>query len=185
MSDCKFPSCGCASPADCDGADAPAGCLRDSPLLQGRGRLCPRCGAGPCASTASGDTAGALPFAWLLGLAADESLADHEIWRRKPTPSDVEIAAVACGLRECDFVITPLYTTPAAPATDAMGALRELVALRDMGMARAKAEHRAATSLADEDYAAADVIQTDIARRTPAAWDAARAVLAAHDKGAA
>jgi hypothetical protein len=57
-------------------------------------------------------------------------------------------------------------------------ALAELVALKDLRKSLARANHHAARFPTDENYAVVDQLQTDLGRRDPLAWSAARAALA-------
>lgn len=64
-------------------------------------------------------------------------------------------------------------------STDALEALRELVALEDLKKSLAQASHHASRFPTDENYATIDALQTDLARRRQPAWERARASLAA------
>lgn len=66
----------------------------------------------------------------------------------------------------------------------AQAALRELVAIEDAKKSMAQANHHAARFPTDENYAVIDRLSTDLARRRPLAWAAARAAIAQGDSNA-
>lgn len=114
------------------------------------------------------------PAAWLL-----TNTRLGKTWASIVSPVPGEIEALGNG----GITAEPLYRRPALAAGDAraVAALAELVACDNIK--KQIASMQVCVLETDDDVRELDALMSDLARRQPAAWDAARSALAASQQG--
>lgn len=149
---------------------------------------CPDCSA-PASPVSTVEQGDAQP--WPAGLlervkAAEQRIRDgHGSMRIPADPTDpdlvlAEVAALIEG-RNPPFWLRPAPAAPATGDAQTVAALAELVACDRLK--KQIASMQACVLETEDDVQELDAMMTDLARRQPAAWDAARAVLAAQRQG--